>query len=158
MKIKLLPHSVQKPAAILFVCSLVLVFVLTICMVASISHDDNEIGRIVTWISTEGQVCFRILVLIFNISLALLLFSEEKVEDEMISHLRLRAAAISTAIVIGLIIIESTIWILLPEDVMSSLREIRNDFKGLGASTLIILYLMMFRVSIHKYNTGPNEE
>lgn len=159
MKLKLFPHSVQKPAAILFVCSLVLVLAVVVCMVSnSFLNGQSSISPFIRWINSTGLIYFRILLLTSQISLALLLFSEEKVEDEMINYMRLRAVAISAAIVIGLKIIASIIWMLLPADFISSFAEIRNDFKGAGISTMIILYLLLFRTSIRKYTTESNEE
>ena len=86
------------------------------------------------------------------------MFSEEKVEDEMISHLRLRAVAISAIIVIGFKLIEQIVWVLLPMDFSDSFRDIRNDFKGDSISIMIILYLLIFKRSIRKYSNGTDEE
>jgi len=122
-------------------------------MLSSVNEDSPT-----SWFNTTGLFYFRIIYLTCQISLALLLFSKEKVEDEMINHLRLRAVSMSAAIVIGLIIIESIIWMLLPADIISSFGEIRRDLKGTGIGSMIVLYLILFRTSIRKYTKESNEE
>ena len=159
MKLKLLPHKVQKPAGIIFLISLVLMLVLVTLMMVDAYNDGNStVSPFLSWINSNGQLLLRLFIIAFIISMAALLFSEEKVEDEMISHLRLRAVAKSAIIVIAFMIVEDVIWLLLPLDVMQSWQDIREDMHGDGIGFMIILYLLLFKRSIRKYNSGVDEE
>ena len=146
MKLKLLPHKVQKPAGIIILVSLVLMSTMIF------------LSLVAAWLDSNALVISRLFVIVFTLSLAALLFSEEKVEDEMISHLRLRAVAISAIIVIGFKLIGEIIWVLLPMDFMDSFRDICNDLRKDDVSIMIILYLLIFKRSIHKYTDASDEE
>lgn len=156
---KLLPHKVQKPAGIIILVCLVLVFTITfLSLVAATKEGNPSFTSVSAWLDSNAHVLAGSIVIAFTLSLATLLFSEEKVEDEMISHLRLRAVAVSSIIVIAFKLIEQIVWVLLPWDFTDSFRDIRNDFKGGGVDTMIILYLLIFKRSIRKYSNGTDEE
>ena len=156
---KLLPHKVQKPAWIIILVCLVLVFtIIFLSLVAATKEGNPSFTSVSAWLDSNTYVLAGIIVIAFTLSLAALLFSEEKVEDEMISHLRLRAVAISAIIVIAFKLIEQIVWVLLPWDFTDSFRDIRNDFRGGGVDTMIILYLLIFKRSIRKYSNGTDEE
>ena len=156
---KLLPHKIQKPAGIFFlVCLALLSVMLSFTFFDVIEGGDSSFTAVLTWLNSNAVILLRIFVIAFYLSFAALLFSEERVEDEMISHLRLRAVAISAFIVIVLKLVEQIIWVLLPLDFMDSFRDVRNDFKGGGVSALIILYLLIFKRSLHKYTGASDEE
>lgn len=157
MQMKLLPHKVQKPAGIFLLVCFVLVFPMIFFSLVAATKDPSSTS-IPAWIDSNTPVLARLFVIAFTLSLAALLFSEEKVEDEMISHLRLRAVAVSAIIVIAFKLIEQIVWVLLPWDFTDSFRDIRNDFKGVGVNTMIILYLLIFKRSIRKYSNRTDEE
>ena len=158
MKLKLLPHKVQKPAGIIILVSLVLMSTMIFLSLVAATEEGNPSLSVAAWLDSNALVISRLFVIVFTLSLAALLFSEEKVEDEMISHLRLRAVAISAIIVIAFKLIEQIVWVLLPWDFTDSFRDIRNDFRGGGVDTMIILYLLIFKRSIRKYSNGTDEE
>lgn len=160
MKLKLLPHKIQKPAGIVFVVMLILLLTMTMLTLTLGNTTSAESSHSITffnWLNSNELFLIRLLAIAFTLSLAALLFSEEKVEDEMISHLRLRAVAISVIIVIAFKLLEQVIWFLLPVDAIQSLREIRNDLRGGGVSVMIIIYLLVFKRSIHNYIDEADE-
>lgn len=155
---KLLPHKVQKPAGIIILVCLVLVFTMTFTSLVDATKEGNLSFPALAWLDSNAPVLSRLFVIVFTLSFAALLFSEEKVEDEMISHLRLRAVAVSAIIVIAFKLMEEIFCVLLPMDFTDSYRDIRNDFRGGGVDTMIILYLLIFKRSIRKYSNGTDEE
>lgn len=158
MKLELLPHKVQKPAGIIILVSLVLMSTMIFLSLVAATEEGNPSLSVAAWLDSNALVISRLFVIVFTLSLAALLFSEEKVEDEMISHLRLRAVAISAIIVIGFKLIGEIIWVLLPMDFMDSFRDICNDLRKDDVSIMIILYLLIFKRSIHKYTDASDEE
>lgn len=155
---KLLPHKVQKPAGIIILVCLVLVFTMTFTSLVDATKEGNLSFPALAWLDSNAPVLSRLFVIVFTLSFAALLFSEEKVEDEIISHLRLRAVAVSAIIVIAFKLMEEIFCVLLPMDFTDSYRDIRNDFRGGGVDTMIILYLLIFKRSIRKYSNGTDEE
>lgn len=158
MQMKLLPHKVQKPAGIIILVCLVLVFTMTFTSLVDATKEGNLSFPALAWLDSNAPVLSRLFVIVFTLSFAALLFSEEKVEDEIISHLRLRAVAVSAIIVIAFKLMEEIFCVLLPMDFTDSYRDIRNDFRGGGVDTMIILYLLIFKRSIRKYSNGTDEE
>lgn len=147
---KLLPHKYQMPALVVFLISLVLLVGFTLFDVLSPSFAE-----------TVGHTVMQVIIIVLlYASLLITIFSAEKIEDEMMTSMRLRSAAL--AFLVGFIIIAvlNIIQAVLPTDAYNILREWRTKcfWNGNAVIYFILLYFIAFKIKVWKLERRMKDE
>lgn len=150
MENKLIPHNCQKPALIIFLISLVLMF-------GSSFVSDNPAACFGFIQHTAVQV---VVIVLMYASLLVTIFSSEKIEDEMITAMRLRSAAFAFLVGFSIIAVLNIIQAILPGEAYNALRAWRTDFFWSGNAIVyfILLYLIVFKIKVWKLERRMRDE
>lgn len=146
----LLPHKYQKPALVTFLVCLVLIIGSSI-----FSVHETAFGAFLE--RTAPQV---ILIVLLYASLLATIFSKEKIEDEMITAMRLHSAAFAFLVGFGIIAILNIIQAILPDAAYSALKEWRTScfWNGNAVMYFILLYFIIFKIKVWKLERRMNDE
>lgn len=139
MKNILMPHKVQTIALSVFVADILLLLSIT---VLSVIND--------TCIGMKVQSLFLI---VLYVSIFCCVFSREKYEDDNISSLRMKCAAVISAIGFSFIIMLNMFQLLVPHEHFDAIKQWRMDFfwNGNFVINLAILYYIVFKIAARKY-------
>ena len=150
MKHKLIPHKYQKPALITFLISLVLMF-------GSACLNNSSATCAGFFEHTAVQV---VIIVLMYASLLVTIFSSEKIEDEMITAMRLHSAAFAFLVGFFIIAVLNIIQAVLPGDAYIALREWRTALFWNGNAVLyfILLYFIVFKIKVWKLERRMRDE
>lgn len=145
---KLLPHKCQIPALITFLVCLVLI---TGSAFVHLEVLSTLMGR------TLAQV---ILIVLLYTSLLVTIFSAEKIEDEMITAMRLHSATFAFLVGFGIIAVLNIIQAVLPDAAYNALKEWRANcfWNGNAVMYLILLYFIAFKIKVRKLERRMKDE
>ena len=140
-----LPHKFQKIAMVVFIVNLLI----AIALISSSVFNGTTTARILQ----------SLIVIIFYLSILCCLFSQEKVEDEYISSLRLRTISIVAFIGLAIIVFLNFYQSLLPTDKFEALKAWRKDhfWNGNYVLYMAVLYFVIFKFST-KLNNKEDEK
>ena len=138
MKKYLFPHSAQKIAIVVFVATLLTMFVMTFIL----ARNQVSYNRTIT----------SILGITLQLSLLVAILSKEKIEDEFISSVRLKAISIAAVLGFVYIIILNIIQMLLPTEAYLPFKEwrINHFWNGRLYMHLALLYFVILKISLRK--------
>lgn len=147
---KLLPHKYQIPALIIFL----------ICLVLIVGSSLFSVHNTVFGDFLERTTPQVILVVVLYASLLAMIFSKEKIEDEMITAMRLHSAAFAFLVGFGMIAVLNIIQAILPDAAYNSLREWRMDcfWNGNAVMYFILLYFIIFKIKVWKLERRMRDE
>lgn len=139
MKNILMPHKVQVTALLVFV-----VDVLLLLSVTSFSIIND---------TSMGMTVQSLFLIVLYVSIFCCVFSREKYEDDNISSLRMKCAAVISSIGFSFIIILNVFQLLVPHDQFDAIKQWRMDFfwNGNFVINLAILYYIVFKITARKY-------
>lgn len=150
MKHQLLPHKYQKPAFIIFIVCLFWVW-------SSILVDglSSPFAGFV-----KGDFFQVVTILILYVSLLMFIFSQEKIEDELITSYRLHSAAFAFLVGFGIIAVLNVIQAILPDEQYFALREWRMNcfWNGNAVMYLLLLYFISFKIKVKKLERRMRDE
>lgn len=147
---KLLPHKLQTPALITFLISLIMVFVSAI-------FDTQSTIFAGSFARTTFQV---VIIVIMYASLLVTIFSAEKLEDEMMTSMRLQSAALAFIVGFAIIAVLNIIQAILPDAAYIALKEWRTRcfWNGNAVIYLIILYFFAFKIKVWNLEKRMKDE
>ena len=150
MSNKILPHKYQTPALITFLICLVLI----LCTTFSNVHAGAVAGFLGR---TVPQV---IVIVLLYMSLLVTIFSAEKIEDEMMTAMRLHSAAFAFLVGFGIIAVLNIIQAVLPDAAYEALREWRTRcfWNGNAVMYFILLYFIAFKIKVWKLERRMKDE
>lgn len=141
MKVHLLSHKWQKPA----IWTFIIIWLLAVLLFAGFLGA-TEKG--ISIVKEDGPLfrCVWFLVLLVQYgSLAAMIFSKEKVEDEYISKLRLETIAQVVIVFLCIVLLTGLISPTLPSDSIKEYREWRVNFISKNTIYLPLIYFCVFK-------------
>lgn len=150
MEHKLLPHKFQTPAFITFVVSFILV------LISAIIDTQSALFQ-----GETTRTIFQIFVIVLMYaSLLVTIFSAEKLEDEMMTSMRLNSAALAFTIGFGLIAVLNIIQVLLPDAAYEALKawRVRSFWNGNAIIYLVIIYYLAFKIKVWNLEKRMKDE
>lgn len=134
-----MPHKVQITALLVFVADVLLLLSVTSFSIIN----DTDMGMTVQ----------SLFLIVLYVSIFCCVFSREKYEDDNISRLRMKCAAVISAIGFSFIIMLNVFQLLVPHDQFDAIKQWRMDFfwNGNFVINLAILYYIVFKITARKY-------
>lgn len=108
-----------------------------------------------------ARTTFQVVVIvIMYASLLMTIFSAEKLEDEMMTAMRLKSAALAFLVGFGIIAVLNILQAVLPDAAYHALKEWRTRcfWNGNAVIYLILLYFLAFKIKVWNLEKRMKDE